>query len=64
MQKSTVVEKLYADGRYGKKNGKGLYLYEDGKRQGPDPTVYKLLGIRYAASGRRRRRWWSGWSWR
>jgi 3-hydroxyacyl-CoA dehydrogenase/enoyl-CoA hydratase/3-hydroxybutyryl-CoA epimerase len=45
MQKSTVVEKLYADGRHGKKNGKGLYLYTDGKRQGPDPTVYKVLGI-------------------
>lgn len=45
MQKSTVVEKLYADGRHGKKNGKGLYLYENGKRQGPDPSVYKVLGI-------------------
>jgi 3-hydroxyacyl-CoA dehydrogenase/enoyl-CoA hydratase/3-hydroxybutyryl-CoA epimerase len=45
MEKSTVVEKLYADGRLGKKNGKGLYLYAEGKRQGPDPTVYKVLGI-------------------
>ncbi|HEX6099678.1 MAG TPA: 3-hydroxyacyl-CoA dehydrogenase NAD-binding domain-containing protein [Thermoanaerobaculia bacterium] len=46
MQKSTVVEKLYADGRHGKKNGKGLYVYEDGKRKGPDSSVYKVLGIR------------------
>ena len=46
MQKSTVVEKLYADGRHGKKNGRGLYLYQGGKRQGPDPSVYKVLGIR------------------
>jgi 3-hydroxyacyl-CoA dehydrogenase/enoyl-CoA hydratase/3-hydroxybutyryl-CoA epimerase len=45
MQKSTVVEKLYADGRHGKKNGKGLYLYADGKRQGPDPSVYKVIGV-------------------
>lgn len=45
MEKSGVVEKLYADGRHGKKNGKGLYLYKDGKRQGPDPSVYKVLGI-------------------
>ena len=45
MEKSTVVEKLYADGRHGKKNGKGLYLYKDGKRLGPDPSVYKVLGI-------------------
>jgi 3-hydroxyacyl-CoA dehydrogenase/enoyl-CoA hydratase/3-hydroxybutyryl-CoA epimerase len=45
MTKSTVVEKLYADGRHGKKNGKGLYVYKDGKRQGPDASVYKVLGI-------------------
>lgn len=42
---SKVVEKLYADGRHGKKNGKGLYLYEDGKRKGPDTSVYRLIGI-------------------
>lgn len=46
MEKSAVVEKLYADGRHGKKNGKGLYLYAGGKRQGPDASVYRLLGIR------------------
>ncbi|HYH09665.1 MAG TPA: 3-hydroxyacyl-CoA dehydrogenase NAD-binding domain-containing protein [Thermoanaerobaculia bacterium] len=45
MEKSEVVEKLYADGRHGKKNGKGLYLYENGKRKGPDTSVYQLLGI-------------------
>ena len=45
MQKSTVVEKLYADGRHGKKNGKGLYRYEDGKRKDPDTSVYKLIGV-------------------
>jgi 3-hydroxyacyl-CoA dehydrogenase/enoyl-CoA hydratase/3-hydroxybutyryl-CoA epimerase len=45
MERSTVVDRLYADGRYGKKNGKGLYLYAGGKRQGPDPSVYRLLGI-------------------
>jgi 3-hydroxyacyl-CoA dehydrogenase/enoyl-CoA hydratase/3-hydroxybutyryl-CoA epimerase len=43
---SKVVDALYADGRHGKKNGRGLYLYEDGKRKGPDPSVYKLLGIK------------------
>jgi 3-hydroxyacyl-CoA dehydrogenase/enoyl-CoA hydratase/3-hydroxybutyryl-CoA epimerase len=46
LEKSTVVEKLYADGRHGKKNGKGLYIYEEGKRKGPDATVYRVLGIR------------------
>ena len=43
--KSRVVEVLYADGRHGKKNGRGLYLYEKGKRQGPDASVYTLLGV-------------------
>ena len=45
MEKSAVVEKLYADHRYGKKNGKGLYQYTDGKRGDPDRSVYVLLGI-------------------
>ncbi len=42
---SDLVEKAYAAGRYGKKNGRGLYLYEAGKRKGPDPEVYKLIGV-------------------
>ncbi len=46
MEPSHVVDALYADGRYGKKNGKGLYLYEAGKRQGPDASVYRLLNIK------------------
>src|SRR5437588_6277305 len=46
MEPSVVVDKLYADGRHGKKNGKGLYVYEAGKRQGPDPSVYKLMNIK------------------
>ncbi|MDP9362352.1 MAG: 3-hydroxyacyl-CoA dehydrogenase NAD-binding domain-containing protein [Acidobacteriota bacterium] len=46
MEPSHVVDTLYADGRHGRKNGKGLYLYDAGKRQGPDPSVYKLLGIK------------------
>jgi 3-hydroxyacyl-CoA dehydrogenase/enoyl-CoA hydratase/3-hydroxybutyryl-CoA epimerase len=45
MEPSHVVDTLYTDGRYGKKNGKGLYLYVSGKRLGPDASVYKLLGI-------------------
>jgi 3-hydroxyacyl-CoA dehydrogenase/enoyl-CoA hydratase/3-hydroxybutyryl-CoA epimerase len=44
-QQSRVVEVLYGDHRLGKKGGKGLYLYENGKRKGPDPSVYKLLGV-------------------
>ncbi len=44
-KRSRVVDVLYADGRHGKKNGKGLYLYENGKRKGPDPSVYRLLNV-------------------
>ncbi|HEX9500560.1 MAG TPA: 3-hydroxyacyl-CoA dehydrogenase NAD-binding domain-containing protein [Thermoanaerobaculia bacterium] len=45
IQQSRVVETLYADHRLGKKGGKGLYLYENGRRKDPDPAVYKLLGV-------------------
>jgi 3-hydroxyacyl-CoA dehydrogenase / enoyl-CoA hydratase / 3-hydroxybutyryl-CoA epimerase len=45
VQASTIVDKLYADGRHGKKNGKGLYQYKDGKRQGPDASVYRVIGV-------------------
>jgi 3-hydroxyacyl-CoA dehydrogenase / enoyl-CoA hydratase / 3-hydroxybutyryl-CoA epimerase len=44
-RKSRVVDVLYSDGRHGKKNGRGLYVYENGKRKGPDASVYKLLGV-------------------
>lgn len=32
-------------GRLGRKNNKGFYLYEGGKKGRPDPQVYELLGI-------------------
>jgi 3-hydroxyacyl-CoA dehydrogenase/enoyl-CoA hydratase/3-hydroxybutyryl-CoA epimerase len=40
-------EKLISDGRSGRKNGKGLYLYEKGRKgaKQADPSVYKLLGV-------------------
>ncbi|HEV8661146.1 MAG TPA: 3-hydroxyacyl-CoA dehydrogenase NAD-binding domain-containing protein [Thermoanaerobaculia bacterium] len=43
--RSRVVDVLYADGRFGKKNGRGLYIYDNGRRKGPDSSVYKLLGV-------------------
>ena len=45
IQQSHVVEKLYQDHRLGKKGGRGLYVYEHGKRKGPDPSVYPLIGV-------------------
>ncbi len=32
-------------GRLGRKNNKGFYLYENGKKGRPDPAIYELLGI-------------------
>lgn len=32
-----------ADGRLGRKNGRGFYIYEEGKKKGIDETVYPLF---------------------
>lgn len=32
-------------GRLGRKNNKGFYLYEDGKKGKPDPEIYKILDL-------------------
>ncbi len=44
------LDRLTADGRLGKKNGKGLYRYEGRERKEPDPSVYTLLGLHPKAS--------------
>ena len=36
---------LVADKRLGRKNGRGFFLYRDGKRAGVDPTAYRVLGL-------------------
>jgi 3-hydroxyacyl-CoA dehydrogenase/enoyl-CoA hydratase/3-hydroxybutyryl-CoA epimerase len=41
-----LVDRLLADQRLGRKNGKGFYGYHKGQKTGPDETVYDLLGIR------------------
>lgn len=46
MRPSEVIPRLTADGRLGRKNGRGFYLYEEGKKKGPDPSVYELIGVR------------------
>ncbi len=45
MESSTLIDKLLADERYGKKNGRGVYEWENGKRQEPDTAVYDLVGV-------------------
>ena len=39
------MEKLVADDRKGRKNGRGFYRYEGGKSKGVDESVYPLLGV-------------------
>lgn len=46
LKPAPVVDALIADNRLGRKNGRGLYGYEKGKKKGPDPAVYRLLGVR------------------
>lgn len=39
------MDALVADGRLGRKSGRGFFRYEKGKRQGVDEAVYGLLGV-------------------
>jgi len=41
-----VIAKMVADGRLGRKSGRGFYRYENGKKSGVDPSAYALLGVR------------------
>jgi 3-hydroxyacyl-CoA dehydrogenase/enoyl-CoA hydratase/3-hydroxybutyryl-CoA epimerase len=45
MKPSQVIDRMVADGRLGRKNGKGFFKYgEDGKKTGADDAVYALIG--------------------
>lgn len=39
-----TVQALLADDRKGRKNGRGFYRFEDGKKGDPDDDVYRLIG--------------------
>jgi len=46
MTPSTVIDRMVADGRLGRKNGKGFFKYgEDGKKTEADESVYALIGV-------------------
>lgn len=45
VQPSRLVDKALGDGRLGKKNGKGVYVWKDGKREGADASIYPLMGV-------------------
>jgi 3-hydroxyacyl-CoA dehydrogenase / enoyl-CoA hydratase / 3-hydroxybutyryl-CoA epimerase len=44
IEPNRVLEALVEDGRLGRKNGRGFYLYEEGKKGDPDAGVYALFG--------------------
>ena len=44
MKAPSAMHKIIEDGRKGRKNGKGLYTYVDGKKQGVDGSIYPLIG--------------------
>ncbi|HEU0055411.1 MAG TPA: 3-hydroxyacyl-CoA dehydrogenase NAD-binding domain-containing protein, partial [Longimicrobium sp.] len=44
---SEVIDRMVGDERMGKnQNGRGFYRYEDGKKKGPDESVYALIGAK------------------
>jgi len=43
MSPPDVLDRMIEDGRLGRKNGRGFYLYEDGKSRGVDPTLESLF---------------------
>jgi 3-hydroxyacyl-CoA dehydrogenase/enoyl-CoA hydratase/3-hydroxybutyryl-CoA epimerase len=46
---SGVLDRLIDEGRLGRKNGRGFYLYEAGRAKGVDPEVAALFGAAGAA---------------
>ena len=41
-----TIARLLADGRLGRKSGRGFYRYRDGHKAGVDGSVYRLIGVR------------------
>lgn len=44
MEPAGALDRLVENGRLGRKNGRGFFRYEDGKKAGADPEVYALIG--------------------
>jgi 3-hydroxyacyl-CoA dehydrogenase/enoyl-CoA hydratase/3-hydroxybutyryl-CoA epimerase len=48
---SKLVDLLVGDERFGKKNGRGVYQWVNGKKTEPDRAIYKLLGTAGSVEG-------------
>jgi 3-hydroxyacyl-CoA dehydrogenase / enoyl-CoA hydratase / 3-hydroxybutyryl-CoA epimerase len=48
MKGGNTLDRMLATGRLGRKNGRGFYRYRKGRKAGPDPAVYGVLGARPA----------------
>ena len=46
LQPPETLARLLADGRLGRKNGRGFYRYHDGHKAGVDDSIYGVLGHR------------------
>ena len=46
-----VADRITAEGDYGRKTGKGWYVYEDGKKTGPNPDLETYLSEEREAKG-------------
>jgi 3-hydroxyacyl-CoA dehydrogenase / enoyl-CoA hydratase / 3-hydroxybutyryl-CoA epimerase len=44
MTSTGVIDRMVEDGRLGRKNGRGFFTYDEGKKKDPDPAVYRLIG--------------------
>lgn len=44
LKPSGVIARMIADGRQGRKNGRGFYRYENGRKAGVDPGLSTVLG--------------------
>lgn len=45
LEPSDVLDRMLADKRLGRKNGRGFHVYKDGRKDSVDPSVYRLLGV-------------------
>jgi len=43
---SPVIAKMVADGRLGRKSGRGFYRYADGRKSGVDDAAYTVIGVK------------------